>query len=345
MPDFRPFSMADALQSATSAAAGGMQIQSMRDARDDRNVFLGAARQAAQGDPNAAPPGVAPGMAPPAPPGMVPPGAPGMPAAPGAPPADQSQMVTPAQAQGQPNMPMGAADGSSNAKAVHQLFGVHTAGHKKSFSYDYFASLLEAQGRPDLAAGAHKMGQQKASAQMGIQLQMMDFIARAAPLITDQSALDALSQNMETIGMKGALPKQWSPQVQQQLMEIGGKSMQMLEYKLKAKDSDEKERHNRATEANAKRANELKEKEGLSTANKKYQELKATGVPDQIAKSVAYGGMRMIQDPMGLGAVFVDEITGSQIGELKNGKWSTTPGTFSGPGGGGRPPLDNFFTR
>lgn len=324
------------MSGATSAALNTVNVQNAVQQQADKNLFRQAAMKAAQGDPSASAQPMAPSASPAAP-------EPVQLAGPGA-----EQPVDPAAAARQPNIPMGAAGGGQNVQAIHQLFGVHTAGHKDKFDYNYFGRLLESQGRPDLAAGAYKMGRERVADKVGMQLQLMDFIGRAAPLVTDQASLDALRQNLSTLGLDGALPQQFTPDLQQQLMMMGSKSLQQLELKLKEKHEASDDKHKRAQEKRWEEQSRIEKekaaKDNQTTAAKKHKELTDAGWPEDIARGRAYGGIKFVQDPLGLGGILVNENTGQKMGAVKNGKFIPEPGVYSGSGA--RPPFNpkNFMT-
>lgn len=327
MPLTAPFNMADALNAGAVAAGNTLNVRQMQGNMADAQVFRDTARQASNGPPGAVPqPGTQPQAQ------MPQGGAPvqGMPPPPAPPPGV--------------GMNMSAATASPNTQAIHQLFSVETAGHQKGYSADYHAQLLEKAGYPEKAAAVRATAQSQIGAKLGMQTQVMDYISRAAPLVNDQQSLDALRSSLQAINLDpNMLPAEYNENTQRALQMVGIGAGKQAELMFKKMQLDETERHNRATEKTAAEKNTIDrdkaKKEGESTSAKKYRELVASGVPDQIAKATAYGGMRMVSDPLGLGAIIIDEISGKKVGEIKNGQWTTTPGTF-GSDASGRPPFN-----
>lgn len=333
MPETRPFSLADSMQAATGTARNTMLLRLAQSQMADEQAFRSTARQAAAGAPQPMAPGM-PGQN--APPPMI--------AAPG--PGNAPAGPMPPAGVG---MNMGAATQSQGAQAIQQLFSVETAGHRKGYDSDYHAQLLEQQGYPEKAMALRSHKSKQVVEKLGMQTQILDYIAKAAPLVTDQQSLDTLRGSLSSIGLDPAMiPQAFDEGAQKALQVVGMGAAKQADLMFKQLTLGETMRSNRSNEEIAREKNKLaaekNRQEGKTNSAKKYEELKGMGIPDQIARSVAYGGVRMVQDPMGLGAVFIDEITGDKLGELKSGQWSTVPGKFNQPGAA-RPPLDSFYRR
>lgn len=68
---------------------------------------------------------------------------------------------------------------------------------------------------------------------------------------------------------------------------------------------------------------------------KQYQEMLNLGVPENVARGVAYGTIKSVKDQYGMESAFVDLGTGQVIGQLDKGAFQFAPGYASGAGGGG----------
>lgn len=222
MADFRPFSLADSLNAATGAAANTLTLRNAQNQMAGEQVYRDTARQAVvpaapAGQPGpVAPQGLGSAEAP------LPPG--GIPMAAGA--------------------PM-----SQGAQAIQSLFQKETAGHQKGYNPDYHAQLLEEAGYPDRALAVRELADKRKGSKLGMQTQVLDFVARAAPLVTDQQSLDALRGGLQAVGIDPQMiPAQFTPETQQALQVMGMGAAKQAELMFKQMELKLKEREVRVKE-------------------------------------------------------------------------------------------------
>lgn len=305
MADFRPFSLADSLNAATGAAANTLGLRAAQSQMAGEQVFRDTARRA------------------------VTPAAPAVQAAP-APSMPMSADPLALNAASPPGgIPMAAgAPMSQGAQAISALFQKETAGHQKGYNPEYHAQLLEEEGYPDRALAVRELADKRKGSKLGMQTQVLDFVARAAPLVTDQQSLDALRGGLQAVGLDPQMiPAQFTPDTQQALQVLGMGAAKQVELMFKQMTLAETIRSNKAMEELKRR--ELKDKEKSVGTNKAKEqaELEAQGMPKQLAHAIAYDLVERVQSPLGLETNWRNKSTNEIVAtQSMDGKLSPGPG-------------------
>jgi hypothetical protein len=299
MADFRPFSLADSMNAATGAAANTLTLRNAQNQMAGEQVYRNTARQAVV----PAAPTVQPG--PVAPQGL---GAAEAPLPPG-------------------GIPMAAgAPMSQGAQAIQSLFQKETAGHQKGYNPDYHAQLLEEAGYPDRALAVRELADKRKGSKLGMQTQILDFVARAAPLVTDQQSLDALRGGLQAVGIDPQMiPAQFTPETQQALQVMGMGAAKQVELMFKQMQLAETSRHNRAMEGFRGKEVASKEKSGKTNKAKEQAELEAAGMPAPLARAIAYDLVERVQSPLGLETIWRDKST-NEVVATQNTDGDLAPG-------------------
>lgn len=239
MADFRPFSLADSLNAATGAAANTMALRQAQNQMAGEQVFRDTARQAV------------------------------------VPPQPQPQTTGNPGTAFAPGMSGMAGPTSSNAQAIVSLFQKETAGHQKGYNPDYHAQLLEESGYPDRAMAVRELANKKRESKLGMQTQVLDFVARAAPLVTDQQSLDALRGGLQAVGLDPSMiPAEFTPETQQALQVMGMGAAKQVDLMFKQMQMAETKRSNLANEKLKAREVAAKEKEGKRGGAPKYNDVR-----------------------------------------------------------------------
>jgi hypothetical protein len=310
MADFRPFSLADSMNAATGAAANTLTLRNAQNQMAGEQVFRDTARQAVV--PRGAPGAVAPVSPQGAGPAAAPPG--GIPMAAGA--------------------PM-----SQGAQAIQALFQKETAGHQKGYNPDYHAQLLEEAGYPDRALAVRELADKRKGSKLGMQTQVMDFVARAAPLVTDQQSLDALRGGLQAVGIDPQMvPAQFTPETQQALQALGMGAAKQVDLMFKQMQLSETERHNRAMEGFRGKEVAAKSRSDKTNKAKEQAELESAGMPAPLARAIAYDLVERVQSPLGLETIWRDKSTNEVVAtQSTDGKLAPGPGWNKLMGGSAQP--------
>lgn len=304
MAEFRPFSLADSLNAATGAAANTLTLRHAQNQMAGEQVFRDTARRA-----------VVPAQAASAAPVQS------MPMS--ADPINQGAPLPPG------GIPMAAgAPMSQGAQAISALFQKETAGHQKGYNPEYHAQLLEEEGYPDRALAVRELADKRKGSKLGMQTQVLDFVARAAPLVTDQQSLDALRGGLQAVGLDPQMiPAQFTPDTQQALQVLGMGAAKQVELMFKQMTLAETGRHNRAMETLREREVKDKEKSGGTNKAKEQAELEAQGMPKPLAHAIAYDLVERVQSPLGLETNWRNKSTNEVVAtQSMDGKLSPGPG-------------------
>lgn len=229
--EFRPFSLADSINSASNAAFNTYRLRDMQNQMAEQQAYRDTAQMAAKGVPTQGTPA------------LLDPNT-------RAPQTDPNALAS-------VNSALTQTPESPAAQQIANMFNTEMAPHNKGYNPDYHAKLLEERGFPEKAMALRKAAREDRAGAMGAKLQAYDFISRAAPLVQDQQSYDVLRQNLEQTGLAkpGELPAQFGPDTQGMLRTLGINAKQQADLTWKSREFglsearlEETQRHNRAME-------------------------------------------------------------------------------------------------